>query len=214
MAEQPDFTATVPRVTDYTNGDKHVRFVALQPIALGDFYRSAQTIVKNAQLAGGVHYYEFIDLYRLSDADQRKIRKLSRFMPMPDAYAIVARILGDQLGLDLEALHPGDLVGLVDDTDINADISPQELLRRVEALTGPIALSQEDLDTPILEPVAEGIPEDRWKAAMIDSRVRDLAARVHAAQHRLIVISYSSIVEPGWIAEMQRLDSRWRRYAR
>ena len=28
MAEQPDFTLTAPRVTDYTNGDKHVRFVA------------------------------------------------------------------------------------------------------------------------------------------------------------------------------------------
>lgn len=212
MAEQPDFTLTAPRVTDYTNGDKHVRFVALQPIAQAAFYRAAQRVIRDAQLAGGAHYYEFIDLYRLSDTDQRKIRKLSQFMPMPDAYAIVARILGDQLGLPLEALQPTDLVGLVDDTDINADISPQELLRRVEALTGPIALSEEDLQTPILEPVSEGIPEDRWRAAVLDSRTRDLAARVHATSHRLIVISYNGTHEPGWIAEMQRLDSRWRRY--
>jgi hypothetical protein len=208
-APAPDFTLTAPAVTDYTNGSREIRFVAMQHIATKAFYDAAIAIVREAQEAGAIHFYEFIDLYRLSDTDQRKVRKVMQFLPMPDVYASLATAIGAQLDLPLVAQSFTDLVGLVNETDVNADIEPQEFLRRLEAAVGPIELRQEDLDTPIGEAVSEGVPQERWMAAALDSRNVDLAASIRAAPHERIVITYGAAHEPGWLAEMRKLDPTW-----
>ncbi len=205
----PDFTLAAPKVTDYTNGSREVRFVAMQHIAIRTFYDAAIAIVREAQEAGAIHFYEFIDLYRLSDTDQRKVRRVMQFLPMPDVYASLATAIGTQLDLPLVAQSFTDLVGLVNDTDLNADIAPQEFLQRLEAAVGPIELRQEDFETPIGEAVSEGIPQERWVAAALDSRNVDLAALVHAASHERIVITYGAAHEPGWLAELRKLDATW-----
>jgi hypothetical protein len=206
---QPDFAATTPKVTDYANGARRVRFVAMQHIALQEFYDAAVATVREAQEDGYVHFYEFVNLYQLPEIAQRKVRKLTQFMPMPDVYADLAQAVGAQLGLPLVAQQFEAFIGLVNDADVNADIAPEEFLRRVEAMIGPIELDPEDLATPIKEPVSAGIPQERWMPAVLDSRNVDLAARVHGAPHEMIVITYGAAHEPGWLAEMRKLDTGW-----
>ena len=207
----PDFHAAAPTVSDYTDGTRSVRFVAMQHIAPPAYYEAARDVLRDAQRDGYVHFYEFVDMYRLDDVGQRKIRRLTQFLPMPDIYAGLARQLGEQLGTELVAQQFEDLVGLVDDRDVNADIAPEEFLRRVEEAVGTIELTAEDLSTPLTEPVSTGIPAERWAPVVLDSRNANLAARVHAAGDERIVISYGAAHEPGWLAEMQKLDARWSR---
>ena len=209
MADQVDFRVTTPRVTDYTNGVRHVRFVAMQHIGSAEYYGNAARIVRDAQRAGGIHFYEWIDMYQLSDTDQRKVRKLTQFLPMPDVYGVVAEIVGRQLGLQLQAQQTGDLVGLLNGTDVNADISPAEFLRRVEAELGPITLDEEDITIPLTEPISRGLPEEQWIHILIDSRNADLARMVHGAPFPKIVITYGAGHEAGWLTELQALDPRW-----
>ncbi len=208
MAEV-DFTVTSPRVTDYTNGARHVRFVAMQHIGRSEYYANAARIVRDAQRAGGIHFYEWIDLYQLNDTDQRRVRKLTQFLPMPDVYGVVAESIGRQLGLALQALQIRDLVGLLDGSDVNADITPFELLRRVEAALGPIELDEEDLRTPLSQPVSRGLPEEQWIHILIDSRNVELARMVHVAPLEKIVITYGAGHEAGWLAALRQLDPRW-----
>lgn len=207
----PDFHAAAPTVSDYTDGTRAVRFVAMQHIAPPAYYEAARDVLRDAQQDGYVHFYEFVDMYRLDDVGQRKIRRLTQILPMPDIYAGLARQLGEQLGTELVAQQFEDLVGLVDDRDVNADIAPEEFLRRVEEAVGTIELTAEDLSTPLTEPVSTGIPAERWAPVVLDSRNANLAARVHAAGDEPIVISYGAAHEPGWLAEMQKLDARWSR---
>lgn len=207
----PDFQVTAPTVSDYTDGTRAVRFVAMQHIAPPAFYAAAADIVRDAQQDGYVHFYEYVDMYRLDDVGQRKVRRLTQFLPMPDVYAQLARQLGEQLGTELVAQQFEDLVGLVDDRDVNADITPEEFLRRVEEAVGTIELTAEDLSTPLTEPVSTGIPAERWAPVVLDSRNANLAARVHTAADERIVVSYGAAHEPGWLAEMQKLDARWSR---
>jgi len=204
-----DFRVTTPRVTDYTNGARHVRFVGMQHIGRPEYYANAARIVRDAQRAGGSHFYEWIDMYQLSDADQRRVRKLTQFLPMPDVYGAVAEAIGRQLGLELQAQQTRDLVGLLDDSDVNADISPFEFLRRVEATLGRIELDEEDLRTPLLQPISRGLPEEQWIHILLDSRNIDLARMVHRAPSEKIVITYGAGHEKGWLTELQRLDTRW-----
>lgn len=207
----PDFHAAAPTVSDYTDGTRAVRFVAMQHIAPPAYYEAARDVLRDAQQDGYVHFYEFVDMYRLDDVGQRKIRRLTQILPMPDIYAGLARQLGEQLGTELVAQQFEDLVGLVDDRDVNADIAPEEFLRRVEEAVGTIELTAEDLSTPLTEPVSTGIPAERWAPVVLDSRNANLAARVHAAGDERIVITYGAAHEPGWLAEMQKLDARWSR---
>jgi len=208
---QIDFQATAPAVTDYTNGSRQVRFVAIQHIALAAFYDAAIAAVREAQRDGYIHFYEFVDMYRLDDIGQRKVRRLTQFMPMPDVYEELAQALGQQLGLPLVAQQFDAFIGLVNDTDVNADLAPEDFLRRVETAIGPIELTQEDLDTPISEAVSQGIPQERWMPAVLDGRNANLAAMVHASEHERIVITYGAAHEPGWFSEMQKLDPSWGR---
>lgn len=205
----PDFQATAPAVTDYTDGTRAVRFVAFQHIAPPAYYEAAKTTLREAQEDGYVHFYEFVDLYALDETGQRKIRKLTQVLPMPDVYATVAQMLGQQLGTELAAQRFDDYIGLVNDQDVNADITPEEFLRRVEEALGPLELTGEDLATPLTEPVSTGIPAEQWMPVVLDSRNVDLAARVHASDEERIVISYGAAHEPGWFIEMQKLDPRW-----
>ena len=205
-----DLTVTTPRVTDYTNGIRHVRFVALQHIGRPEYYANAARIVRDAQRAGGIHFYEWMDMYQLSETDQRKVRRLTQFLPMPDVYGVVADTVGRQLGIELVAQQTLDLVGLVDGSDVNADISPFEFLERVEAVLGPIELDEEDLRTPLSKPIARGLPEDLWIHILIDSRNVDLAHMIHTAPHPKIVVTYGAGHEAGWLAELQALDPTWR----
>jgi len=204
-----DLTVTTPRVADYTNGVRHVRFVAMQHIGRPEYYASARAIVRDAQRAGGVHFYEFIDMYLLGETEQRKVRRLTQFLPMPDVYSVVAETVGRHLGIELVAQQTRDLVGLVDGSDVNADISPFEFLARVEAVLGAIELDEEDLRTPLTQPIARGLPEEQWIPILLDSRNVDLAHLVHAAPHEKIVVTYGAGHEAGWLAELQALDPSW-----
>jgi len=205
----PDFNATAPGVSDYTDGTRRVRFVAMQHVAPPAYYEAAKDVLRDAQQDGYVHFYEFVDMYLLDDVGQRKIRKLTQFLPMPDVYAEVARQIGEQLGTELAAQQATDFVGLVNDRDVNADITPEEFLRRVEEAVGTIELTDEDLSTPLTEPVATAIPAEQWIPVVLGSRNTHLAACVHGAGDERIVISYGAAHEPGWLAEMQKLDPRW-----
>lgn len=205
----PDFYATAPTVSAYTDGSRMVRFVAMQHVAPLAYYEAAKDVLRNAQEDGYVHFYEFVDMYRLDDVSQRKVRKLTQFLPMPDVYAKVAQQIGEQLGTELAAQQFDDLVGLVNDRDVNADIAPEEFLRRVEEAVGTIELTDEDRATPLTEPVSAGIPGEQWMPVVLGSRNAHLARCVHDAADERIVISYGAAHEPGWLAELQQLDARW-----
>lgn len=179
--------------------------MAIQHIAPPAFYTASVAAVRQAKEDGYVHFYEFVDMYELDDVGRRKVRKLTQVFPMPDVYASVAK----QLGLDLVAQQFDALVGLVNDLDVNADISPHEFLRRVEEALGTIELSREDIDTPLSEPVSGGIPPESWMPVVLGSRNVDLADRVLAAEHDRIVITYGAAREPGWLEDIQKLDESW-----
>lgn len=204
-----DLAATAPRVTDYGNGERSVRFVAMQHIATRPFYDAAIEVVRTAKEDGYVHLYEFIDMYALDDVGQRKMRKLTRFLPMPDRYAAIAETTGAQVGLELVAQDHEGLLGLANDRDVNADLAPQELLRRVEEALGPLELTQEDLETPLTEAISQGIASERWAPVVLDGRNAHLAACVHEAPDERIVITFGAAHEPGWLAELQKLDPGW-----
>jgi hypothetical protein len=101
------------------------------------------------------------------------------------------------------------LLGLVNDRDVNADITAEEFLRRLEAALGPIELDQTDWDTPLSEPIEPGIPAELWMAPILDSRNVDLAAAVHNSADEKVVITYGKAHEPGWLTELQKLEPRW-----
>ena len=204
-----DLAATAPKVTDYGNGDRSVRFVAMQHIAIAPFYDAAIEVVRAAKEDGYVHFYEFVDMYALDETGQRKMRKLTQVLPMPDRYAAVAAETGAQVGLELVAQDHEALLGLVNDRDVNADLAPQELLRRVEAALGPLELTQEDLETPLTDPISTAIPAERWTPVVLDGRNVHLAACVHAATDERIVITYGAAHEDGWLVELQKLAPGW-----
>lgn len=207
----PDMQATAPIVTDYACGDRRVRFIAMQHVAQPVFYAAANAEIRRAKEDGYVHFYEWIDLYELDDVGQRKVRRLTATLPMPDCYAAVARETGERLGLDLVAQDTEAMLGLVNDLDVCADISPQEFLLRVEEATGGIELRPEDLEIPLTESVGDPIPPKLWMSAVLDSRNVDLAEKVDTAPHERIVITFGSAHEPGWLEEMRLRDGRWAR---
>jgi hypothetical protein len=181
----------------------------MQHIARPAFYDAAAETVRAAKEDGYVHFYEFIDVYALADPDQRKLRKLTQRAPMPDQYAEVARQIGEQLGVELVAQDQQRLLGLVNDRDVNADISPEELLARVESALGPLQLTQEDLETPLSEAISVAITAERWTPIVLDGRNVHLARCVHEAADDRIVITYGAAHEPGWLAELQKLEPGW-----
>lgn len=205
----PDLEAAAPKVTEYACGERRVRFVAMQHIAQPGFYAAAADDVRRAKEDGYVHFYEWVDLYRLDETGQRKVRRLTSILPMPDRYGSVAREMGEKLGLELVAQDNALLLGLVNDLDVCADIAPEEFLRRVEEATGPIELRPEDLETPLTEPVSDPLPQKLWIGAVLDSRNVDLAEAVHASEHERIVITFGAAHEPGWLEELRRRDPGW-----
>lgn len=207
--QELDLRAVAPSVTDYTDGRRRVRFVAMQHVAMPVFYAAAKDVLRAAQAEGYVHFYEFVDMYALDDTGQRKVRKLTQILPMPGPYGQVAAAIGAQLGIELEAQQFDELIGLGGGDDVGVDLTPQEFLRRVEEAIGPIPLSEEDLATPLDQPVSVGIPPEEWTPVVLGSRNVHLAEAVLGSPHERIVISYGAAHEPGWLAEMRARDPRW-----
>lgn len=205
----PDLEAAAPACTDYVCGARRVRFIAMQHIASPGYYDAAADAVRRAKEDGYVLFYEWVDLYQLDETGQRKVRRLTQVLPMPDCYARVAAAMGERLGLELVAQDNTQLLGLVNDLDVCADIAPQEFLRRIEEATGGIELRPEDVETPLTEPVSDPLPQERWIGAVLDSRNVDLAEAVHASEHERIVVTFGAAHEPGWLAELRRRDPGW-----
>jgi hypothetical protein len=94
-----DLAATAPCINDYTNGERRVRLIGMQHVAQPGYYDAAAEEVRSAKTGGYVHFYEFVDMYELDDTGQRKVRRVTQSLPMPELYATLAEALGKELGL-------------------------------------------------------------------------------------------------------------------
>ena len=203
-----DLDRVTPEVTTFTNGNKTVRFVAMQHVALPEFYSAVKNIVARSKANDFVLFYEFINFYLLDDIGQRKIRKAIGFLPMPDIYEEIFRLGSDE---PYVAQRNEIFLGLGDGPDVNVDISPQDFLNAIEQRFGPVNLGKKDFDTSIGEFAPEPLSLPGLDDIVLKRRNEILAGAVAQADYRKIIVLYGAGHREGFLSELRKLDTTWKK---
>ncbi len=197
-----------PEVTTFTNGNKTVRFVAMEHVALPEFYGAVKNIVARSKADNFVLFYEFIDFYQLDDIGQRKIRKAIGFLPMPDIYEKIIKQGSDEPYV----VQRNDIfLGLGKGPDINVDISPQDFLNAIEQRFGPVVLDKKDFDTSIKEAAPEPLALPELGDIVLKRRNEILAAAIAQADYRKFIVLYGAGHRDGLLSALRKLDAAWKK---
>lgn len=194
--------------TDFSNGEKSVRFVGMTHFGKKAFYQDVKTIVLEAKESGSVLFYESMGLSRANDVQKRKIRKMMGFVPSPESYQKFTE------NFDPEKFMVQDdswFFNLVNDKDFNVDINPQQLIESFEELHGEIQLTEEDWNTPIEEEIEAAFSQSQVQDVILDFRNEYLAEKIMDSQYDKIVVIYGANHQKGLFKSLKKVDKNWKK---
>lgn len=193
-----------PATFTFSNGIKTVTFIPMIHIGTPAFYTAVAKKVKVRKLAGATLYYEFIDFDALDENNKRKARALVGILPTPHQY--------DELSGDGYIGQPNDdFLGLVNDKDVNVDVTPEELLAAYEERFGPIVVTGVDATSDLSEMATVVMPMQNVSEIILDSRNQKIADTISNRPETDIVLLFGAAHGPGVVADLQLIDPGWRR---
>jgi hypothetical protein len=185
-------------------GEKTVTYIPMIHIGTPAFYKAVAEKVKIRKMAGATLYYEFIDFDALDDNNKRKARALVGILPTPHQY--------DELSGDGYIGQPNnDFLGLVNDKDVNVDVTPEELLEAYEKRFGPIVVTGIDATSDLSEMATMVSPMENVSKIILASRNQKIADTISNRQETDIVLLFGAAHGPGIVADLQLIDPNWRR---
>jgi hypothetical protein len=200
------FYTTKVSVTDYSNGDKQMRFIGMHHIGKPEYYENVKKTIIAAKNEGYVLFYEWIDFDLATDPEKRKSRKLIGMLPSPEGFEKMLGEFGDTTLI----VQPQTLfLNLVNNKDFNIDLTPQEILSTYEDKYGELQLNELDMNTPLTESFETGEPEDQVEYVMMDKRNEHLANKIIASKYSKIIVMYGGLHKKGLIELLKKDDARW-----
>ena len=195
---------TDPLTITFSNGDKTVTFIPMIHIATPAFYEAAAEKVKEQKEDGATLYYEFIDFDVLDEENKRKVRAMVAILPTPDFYA--------QLSEDgYMGQNPDEFLGLVNDKDVNIDMTAMELIEAYEEEFGVIEVTGEDATSDLSEIATTLLPPENVTRIVTDLRSQKAATAINNGPDTDIVLLFGAGHVPSIFADLQALDPRWKR---
>lgn len=195
------------RYTEYSNGEKSIRFIGTMHIGKQEYYESIKKLISDSKKEGYVYFYELILSESETDETLRKNRRLLGFIPTSDNYA-KAFDLGS-IGIDMVAQDQMDLLGLVNDKDYNVDVTVEQILEAYENKYGVITLTEEDYQTPLNEAVSEIEDKEQVDYVILNVRNEHLAKEIMNSSYSKIIITYGANHEKGVFNLLQEADPKW-----
>jgi hypothetical protein len=193
-----------PLVVEFSNGTKTVTYIPMIHIATKEFYEGVAEHVEEAKQDGATLFYEYIDFDTLSEADKRKARRLVGVLPTPEQYAEIAE------GTGYVGQSNDDFLGLVNDKDVDVDITAQELIEAYEQKYGEIEVTGEDATSDLSEPASSVLPQDQVQEIVIDARNAAVADAIAEGPDNIVLV-FGAAHGSGILADLQAEDPNWRR---
>jgi len=195
---------TDPIVVTLSNGDKTVTYIPMIHIATPAFYKAVAEKVKEQKEDGATLYYEFIDFDVLDEENKRKVRAMVAILPTPDFYA--------QLSEDgYMGQNPDEFLGLVNDKDVNIDMTAMELIKAYEEEFGVIEVTGEDATSDLSEIATTLLPPENVTRIVTDLRSQKAATAISNGPDTDIVLLFGAGHGPGIFADLQARDPSWKR---
>lgn len=193
-----------PVMVSFSNGDKTVAFIPMIHMAKPGFYKAVAEKVTEQKESGATLYYEFVDFDVLDDKQKRKVRAMVGILPTPDMY--------DQLSDDgYVGQSIEDFLGLVNDKDVNIDVTAEELIETYEEKFGPIEVTGPDATSDLGEMATTILPQENVSEIIFDARNEKIAVAIIDGPDSKIVLLFGAQHGPGIFAGLKARDPRWRR---
>lgn len=193
-----------PLVVEFSNGTKTVTYIPMIHIAKEEFYKGVADEVREAKKQGATLFYEYVDFDTLSEADKRKARRMVGILPTPEQYAEIAE------GTGYVGQSNDDYLGLVNDKDVDVDITAEDLIAAYEDKFGPIEVTGEDATSDLSEPATSVLPQDQVQQVVLDARNQVVADAI-AQGPDTVVLLFGAAHGPGIFADLQAQDPNWQR---
>jgi len=195
---------TDPITVTFSNGDKTVTYIPMIHIGTPIFYKAVAEKVKAHKENGATLYYEYVDFDVLDENDKRKARRLVGFLPTPAMYAELSG--GGYVGQTND-----DFLGLVNDKDVNVDVTAEELIEAYEEEFGSIEITGEDATSDLSEMTTMILPPENVTRIVLDVRNQKVADAINNGPDADIVLLFGGGHGPGILADLQVPDPRWQR---
>lgn len=195
--------------TDYSNGEKTIRFVGMIHIAKQEFYDHVASIVKTAKEEEYVLFYEWVDFDIVPDTEKRKLRKILGFIPSPEGYENSLKELGVE-GTSV-VQDNNQFLNLVNNKDFKVDLTGVEILRKYEDKYGELILTDIDKNTPLTESIDVTIPTKQVTYVQDDCREDHLVAEINKSGYSKIIILYGSAHEKGILKRLKASNPDWKK---
>jgi hypothetical protein len=192
-----------PLVVEFSNGTKTVTYLPMIHIARQEFYDGVTDQVRAEKEDGATLFYEYVDFDVLSDADKRKVRRMVGILPTPEQYAEIA-------GSGYVGQSNDDFLGLVNDKDVDVDITAEQLIKAYEDKYGEIEVTGEDATSDLSEPAASLLPQEQVQSVVLDARNKVVAQAIAEGPDKIVLV-FGSAHGSGIFAELQQIDPAWQR---
>ena len=195
---------TNPNTVTFSNGDKTVTFIPMIHVGTPAFYQAVAKKVKEWKEDGATLYYEFVDFDSLDEQNKRKARRLVGILPTPEMYEALS-------GSGYMGQNNDDFLGLVNDKDVNVDVTAEELIQAYEEEFGPIEVTGEDATSDLSEMTINILPGENVTMIIQGTRNQKVADAINNGPDADIVLLFGGAHGPGILADLQANDPGWRR---
>ncbi len=196
-------------IEEVKNGKKELQFVRMVHVARPEYYNAVVDEIKKAKENGAVLFYEFID-YDINDTlILRKTQKISGFIPSPENYQ---KITGKYLKKGVLEIQDNEkFMNIVNNKDFRVDYTPQRLVKEYEEEFGEVELTSKDYSIPFDEMNDNTVPEKNREVIILDHRNTHLAKEVNNSKYSKIIILYGGDHFSGFLEELKKIDSNWKK---
>lgn len=192
-----------PPTFTFTNGTKTVTYIPMTHIGTPAFYKAVAEKIRKLKSSGATLFYEFVDFDILDEINKRKARAMVGILPTPHQY--------DELSGDGFIGQPNDdFLGLVNDKDVNVDVTPMELIEAYENEFGPIVVTGVDATSDLSEMATVILPQENVSKIILDARNQKISNAITQRDETSIILLFGAAHGPGVFADLQLADPNWR----
>jgi len=192
-------------LTEKHFADKTIVFVEIHHAGRNVFYQKLSDTIAFYKKNDFVVFYESVkhkaSNYDTLEADiiKRKARKIMGMLPSMETYSLFD-------SLDNFTVQPTfDSLISIDNNDVNADVSLEELISEYENVYGEIILSE--IDTVGFNAEYDGKKMKGVDNIVIDFRNKHIAKTVYSSEHRNIIVLFGVAHRKGFFKELANLYS-------